>query len=155
MNPDKYGDHEPKKRDKDGRDGKRQRKRSYKKSRQQEERLADKLGGKRVAGSGAGRAVTRPLPNAAARGEGKSARGDVITKPLLVEAKSTSNRSMSVKMAWLEKIYAEAVDEGKTPGLGLTFEHRSEWPGFPQDWVAVPAEWLYALLEQVGMADPS
>lgn len=161
MNPDKYGDHEPKKRDKAGRDGKRQRKKSYKRSKQQEERVADKLGGKRVSGSGAGRVQTGASSSGIKAGgaragvEEKSNKGDVTSKALLTEAKSTSNLSMSVKMAWLEKIYAEAVSEDKTPGLAISFERRSEWPGFPQDWVAVPAEWLYEQLQRLDLADPA
>lgn len=154
MNPDKYGDHEPKKRGKEDRDKRRQRKRSYKASRRQEERLAEKLGGERVSGSGAGRSETRPVRHGKARAGGEMSRGDVTTEPLLVEAKSTGHKSMSVKMAWLEKIYREAASERKAPGLGITFERRSEWPGFPQDWTAVPTEWLRAVLEKAGLADP-
>lgn len=154
MNPDKYESHEPKKRGKEDRDKRRQRKRSYKKSRKQEERVADKLGGRRVSGSGAGKAETRPMFNAKARSGDAVGKGDVTTAPLLVEAKSTSNKSMSVTMSWLEKIYREAEGERKAPGLAITFERRSEWPGFPQDWVAVPAEWLQAVLKKAGLADP-
>lgn len=154
MNPDKYGDHEPKKRGQEDRDKRRQRRRSYKASRKQEGRLAKKLGGKRVSGSGAGRAETRPLRHGKARSGGQVARGDVTTEPLLVEAKSTSAKSMSVTMRWLEKIYREASAEEKTPGLAISFERRSEWPGFPQDWTAVPTEWLRAVLEKAGLADP-
>ena len=158
MNPDKYEDHEPRKSKGDS-DKRRQRRKSYKASQRQEKRLAEKLGGQRVSGSGAGKAETRPKPMGQARAGGFIlGKGDVDTKALLAEAKSTSKKSLSLKLAWLEKIYQEADAVGKTPGLGISFEGRSAlsgWSDFPKDWIMVPAEWLQAVLEKAGLADPA
>lgn len=69
----------------------------------QEARLAERLGGARRPGSGAF----------------WSAKGDVRSPGLLVEAKWTARRSMSVTSAVLRKIELEAVSEGRMPVLAL------------------------------------
>ncbi len=58
---------------------------------------------------------------------------------------------MSIKRAWLEKIATEATLAMKTPGLALSFTKMPD--GTPQDWVAVPAEWLAAVMEKAGLGD--
>lgn len=73
------------------------------KSREQEERSAKRLGGRRVPGSGSGWA----------------AKGDTTNAELLVECKRTDRQSISVKKSVLRKIAIEALRAGKVPVLEL------------------------------------
>jgi|SRR6516162_1670928 hypothetical protein len=87
-----------------------------------EKRLAARLG-KRVPGSGCGYSGRK---------------GDIDAGDVLVEAKSTENRSISLKHAWLAKIAREALNAGKRPALTLSFvtgDGRSVPLG---DWVCIP-----------------
>ena len=85
--------------------------------------------------------------------EEPSGHGSEAKAPLLVEAKNTDRASMSIKKAWLSKIATEATLAMKTPALAISF---SEVPiGTPQDWIAVPAEWLHALMKKAGVGDLS
>jgi hypothetical protein len=146
VNPDKFLERDPDRPEKDR--AKRDKRRIMKKSKAQEKRLAGKLGGRRQAGSGSGRTPTRGGGGRTSVRSGS--KGDVDTTPLLIEAKNTDKGSMSIKKAWLAKIATEATLAMKTPALAISF---SEVPiGTPQDWVAVPAEWLHALMKKAGMA---
>lgn len=97
----------------------------------QEARVAKKGGGSIVRASGAG----------------LFSKGDVGWDTLLIEAKTTSKESLGVKKAWLKKITDEAATAGKTPALAIGFDTMP--PGTPADWVAVPAEFLAALVVAV------
>jgi len=46
-------------------------------------------------------------------------KGDVSFKKYLVEAKRTDKKGMRVTEEWLAKIFKEAVQENKTPGMEL------------------------------------
>lgn len=48
-------------------------------------------------------------------------KGDVIQGKYLIEAKRTDKKSMAVKEEWLEKIFREAIQSGKEPGIELDF----------------------------------
>jgi hypothetical protein len=50
-------------------------------------------------------------------------KGDVSFKDYLVEAKRTDNKGMRITEAVLEKIFKEALFEGKTAGLELEFKN--------------------------------
>lgn len=67
------------------------------------------------------------------------AKGDMTTKDYLIEAKSTINKSMSLKLLWLQKIQHEALTTGKTPALSVRFT--TEYGDAVQggDWVMIPA----------------
>ncbi len=71
-----------------------------------------------------------------ASGAMASAKGDMITDRFLIEAKSTVNSSLGVKLDWLLKIGEEARRAGKAPALAINFttgDGRSR-----EQWVAVP-----------------
>ena len=116
MNPDQFQEHKPDRPVK-GRDKSVRRKR-VKRSRAQEDRLAGKLGGERVAGSGSGRAPTRAGRTSKAR---VGPKGDVDVGPLLVEAKRTDKASISVKRKDVVKISRVAAAVGKSPALAIEF----------------------------------
>ncbi len=75
-------------------------------SQKQEKRLEGKYDGQRSAASGAF----------------WSRKGDVRTSMFLIEAKTTSNKSISVKKEWLEKIRREAIMDSRMPLLALEID---------------------------------
>lgn len=91
-----------------------------------EKRLAMRLGGRQTPASGAM----------------EGAKGDVVLPDVLMEAKSTVNDSMSLKLDWLAKIAAEARTEGKRPALAVTFTTGDGRPRSDGAWVMVP-EWVW------------
>jgi hypothetical protein len=103
--------------------------RKQKKSKKQEKRLADKLGGKRQKGSG-----SQPY-----------SKGDVRCTDLLAEAKRTDKKSISIKVQYLEKIVKEATSYDCIPAVAIAFEDTPLL--VPKDWVLVPAEFLRELLD--------
>jgi hypothetical protein len=94
-----------------------------KKPTDQENRLARKMGGRRVPGSGAT----------------EWAKGDVSLPQFLVEAKQTVHGSLSVKKAWLTKISREALAVGKVPALAIEIQGGDDDPLTARDWIAIPA----------------
>lgn len=83
----------------------------------QEKQIAKDLGGSRNAGSGA-----------------FDRKGDVRAPDILVEAKWTSKKSMSVRHDVLEKICDEALREGRMPVVQIELNERCyaivEWDDF-------------------------
>lgn len=76
-------------------------------------------------------------------------KGDMAVGDVLIEAKSTSNDSLGVKLDWLLKIAHEAVSEAKTPVLTVTFTDANGAPRANGEWALVPLrvfkEWLDVL----------
>lgn len=108
-----------------------------KKSMAQEDRVAEKLDGQRQIASGA-------FPGH---------RGDVRCDELLVECKRTDKKSISITIAYLEKISREASEYGCSPAVSISFDGiKPKFRGGPfmvdQDWVLVPAKFLAGLLEE-------
>jgi len=103
--------------------------RKHKKSKNQEKRLAKKLGGQRQKGSG-----SQPY-----------SKGDVRTVELLTEAKRTDKKSISIKVQYLDKITKEATSYDCVPAVAIAFEDTP--PLVPKDWILVPAEFLRELLD--------
>ena len=103
-----------------------------KKSRDQEERLAKRIGGRRQPGSG-----SLPIP---------AFKGDVKEDNFLFEAKRTDAKSLRIKAEWLMKIEAEAEALGKFPALSI------EIGGTPllaeKDWCLIPLSTLKILLNK-------
>lgn len=87
-----------------------------------EKRLARRLGGK-------GRPASGALPGA---------KGDIELETVLLEAKSTTGKSMSLQRDWLLKIAHEARSEHKTPALSISFVTPDGNPILDGQWVAVP-----------------
>jgi len=96
-----------------------------------EKRLASRLGGKRHGMSGAHYTL----------------KGDLSTKSLLVESKSTEKASISVKQAWLEKVDAEAMAQQKVPALAVTFQNMNKRTD--KDWIMVPIRFFENLMKDV------
>lgn len=80
-----------------------------KQSQAHEKRLEKALGGQRTAASGAF----------------WSRKGDVRTQDLLIEHKWTGKKSFSVQSAVLEKIFTEAIMDGRTAVLGFHLNGRN------------------------------
>ncbi|MBY0560036.1 hypothetical protein [Hyphomicrobium sp.] len=90
--------------------------------RKSEKKLAKRLGGR-----------ARP-----ASGAMVGAKGDIDLKTILLEAKSTTNSQIALKLGWLMKIAHEARCEGKDPALSVSFVHDDGEPVRDGQWVLVP-----------------
>ena len=102
----------------------RQNRGTHKHGQKSEKKTAKRLGGR-----------TRPGSGAVA-----GAKGDIFLSDYLVENKSTEHASISLKLAWLEKISVEAREEGKAPALSIQFvdkqgnsKKRGRWVLIPED----------------------
>lgn len=103
-----------------------------------EKRIAQTLGARLTPASGA---------TAGAKGDMKHV-GDGFK--VLMEAKSTVAQTLSVELAWLQKITKEALEKGMTPALTLSFV-RPDGNALPHgEWVAVPLWAWQELLERQG-----
>jgi hypothetical protein len=90
--------------------------------RKSEARLIKHLGGR-------GRPASGAMPGA---------KGDIDLGPVLLEAKSTVQASMGLKLDWLLKIASEARSEGKMPALAVSFLTVSGDPIMDGDWCLIP-----------------
>ena len=109
-------------------------------SKKHERRLAERLGGKRYAGSG-----NRRWSNHS-RSESTD-KGDIATPTFHFEHKFTRADSLSVKQEWLKKVSDGAKMRFKDPGLIITFQ---DLQGHPEDeWVAMPLEVYERLMAKV------
>lgn len=101
---------------------------------EQENRIAQKLGGKRVKGSGSSIYSKGDVRDVAAlSGEG------LEDTEFLVECKQTSKASISIKWDWLRKITREANGVLKQPMLTIEIKGGQGDPLCDRDWVMVPA----------------
>jgi hypothetical protein len=73
-----------------------------------------------------------------ASGAMEGAKGDIDLNDVLLEAKSTTTDSMGLKFEWLSKISREAVREGKSPALMISFVGQDGRPFMNGEWVCVP-----------------
>jgi len=80
-------------------------KKNRKRSRLQEDRLADSLCGKKTPNSGAA-----------------SIKGDIILEDFRIECKNCEKQSFVVKLSEFLKIEKEALDAGKMPALIFSFD---------------------------------
>lgn len=107
----------------------------YNKSKKHEQRLGDRLGGKRLPRSGG---------LAWSKWDKTTANADIKTPEFMFEHKRTIAESMSVKKEWLLKVAEGARRSGKDPGLIVTFEQA---PEKPIEWVMIPLDVLERLLK--------
>lgn len=77
----------------------------------------------------------KPTPASGALG---SAKGDIVFKEILMEAKATIKDSISIKLDWLAKISREATDASKSPALSVTYVNQDGEPRKFGKWVMVP-----------------
>ena len=89
--------------------------------RRSEKDLARKMGGKQTPASGA-----------------SGMKGDIHLESFMIECKSTSTDTLSIKREWLLKVAREALSAGKTPALALTFTDDDGKTKQMGDWVAIP-----------------
>jgi len=109
----------------------------------QEERVARRLGGKRVRGSGASffsKADVRDV----------TVEDSDAVSGFLVECKQTIHKSLSIKRAWLEKITDEARAVQKEPALAIQIRGKEGGlvGGCDDDWVMIPARIFAELLKK-------
>jgi len=95
-----------------------------------ERRLARRLGGRQIPGSGAG-----------------AEKGDIDLPAFRVEAKSTTGSSLGLQYRWLSKIVDEARMAGKSPAVALTFTHADGRPVPDGRWIAIREEEFRRLTE--------
>jgi hypothetical protein len=76
-----------------------------------------------------------------------SAKGDFKLSTILGEAKSTINASISIEYDWLLKIAHEALYQGKTPALTVSFVNGNGTVKHNGDWVLIPLPLLHTLQE--------
>jgi hypothetical protein len=113
-------------------------------SKKHERRLAERLGGRRYAGSGNKRWSRHSRSDS-------TDKGDIATPRFHFEHKFTRADSMSVKQEWLAKVEEGAKLRFKDPGLIVTFQDQY---GHPEDeWVAMPLDVFERLMAKVGEAD--
>jgi Holliday junction resolvase len=107
--------------------------------RAQEDRIADRLGGKRVRGSGASIYSKADVRDVTVGEEG-----------FLTECKTTKHGSMSVKWDWLTKITKEAMAVQKEPALAIEIRGGKECHVTDRDWIAIPVRVFEELIKKNG-----
>ena len=90
----------------------------------QEKRISKLIGGHQTKASGA-----------------STSKGDCFNNVFRIECKSTEKKSLSLKMAWLDKITGEARDSGRKPGLSFQFNDST------QRWIAVDEQIFRKMFE--------
>ena len=73
-----------------------------------------------------------------ASGAMEGAKGDIDLGAVLMEAKSTTQESLALKLAWLLKIAHEARSEGKSPALSVSFINEDGKPLLDGEWCLIP-----------------
>ena len=68
----------------------------------------------------------------------QGAKGDINLGEILMEAKSTTGKSIGVSRDWLLKIANEARSEQKQPALMLSFINPNGRPLLDGEWVCIP-----------------
>lgn len=92
---------------------------SHRTVRSHEDHAAEKIGGKRHAGSGAMVGL----------------KSDCSSVEYQLEAKQTEHDSISLKLEWLKKITVEAMGKGKQPVMHIRFLNAP--PGVDKDWMII------------------
>jgi Holliday junction resolvase len=93
-------------------------------SKEQEKRVARKIGGRRQPASGA----LPGIPN------------DVSSDEFLIECKRTKYSGMGIKGEWIQKLDEVAIMHGKTPCLELEFDGLPD--GTTKHWMMVPFDYF-------------
>lgn len=101
------------------------------------DRLAGRIGN---AGRASEKRLSKALGGRArpASGAMVGAKGDIALGNTLMESKSTTSASMSLKLDWLVKIGNEARAEGKSPALSVSFTNGAGNPWRDGEWVLIP-----------------
>jgi hypothetical protein len=103
-----------------------------KRSQSHEKRLAKKLGGSVLPGSGNRRWSRSSL---SAMNDPTTLCGDISTQGFHIEHKGTQKESLGLKHEWLDKVREGARRSLRDPALIVTFDR----PGAPpDDWILIP-----------------
>lgn len=95
-----------------------------------------------------------------ASGALKGAKGDMVRKAAkasyLVEAKSTTGKTLALENDWLIKIAMEAGGSGKVPMLVVSFVNSDGKPRTPRnaEWALLPLWALQELIEEAEKGSP-
>lgn len=107
--------------------------------RNQENRFANAIGGKRKPFSGASPGSRFMRGSLIGKGI------DVESDQVVGEAKRTDKKSMSIKAEWLEQLDRQAMSKGKIPALQIELASvKSPWQ---KDWVMIPLDAFKRLIE--------
>lgn len=71
-------------------------------------------------------------------GKFENDKGDLQLGQFLVEGKSTAKESISVKKEMLDKIFREAMNQGKIPALLISFQSEGGLEKPQGDWYLIP-----------------
>lgn len=121
----------------------------YKRSKKHENRLSERLGGKRLPRSG-GISWSSKWDKSAVTKSNMTLDGDLGTPDFHFEHKRTEGKTLSVAKDWLTKVSEGARRVAKDPGVILTFEKKGQKP---EDWALIPLEVLERLLKQAKAED--
>ena len=95
-----------------------------------EKKLSKRINGRQQIGSGAIEGM----------------KGDVVKGEFLIEAKSTIDKSFSIKREWLFKIYQEALEVNKIPAFAINFTDAAGRSEKRERWMAIPEHLFVELL---------
>lgn len=115
----------------------------FKRSKKHENRLASRLGGKRLPQSGAKKFSKYTLRAQTSLSETPSTvtmNGDLALKDFWVEHKRTDTATMSIKKDWWLKVRDGAIAADREPALILTFENKASPSSKPIDLVLISLE---------------
>lgn len=115
----------------------------FKRSKAHENRLAEKLGGKRLPRSGAQRLskyAVRAQTSLNSKTDTITQNGDLALPDFWVEHKRTDTGTMSIKKDWWLKVCEGAREANKAPAIIVTFEQRSSPSARPIDLVLIPLD---------------
>lgn len=113
----------------------------FKRSKKHENRLATRLGGKRLPQSGAKRLskyAVKAQTSLDQKPETITQNGDLALTDFWVEHKRTDTGTMSIKREWWEKVRDGAREAGREPSLIITFEKPNSPASKPIDLVLIP-----------------
>lgn len=115
----------------------------FKRSKKHENRLASRLGGKRLPQSGAKRLskyALRAQTSLDHKPETITQNGDLALPDFWVEHKRTDTATMSIKREWWEKVRDGAREAGREPAILITFEKHHSPSSKPIDLALIPLE---------------
>ena len=115
----------------------------FKRSKKHENRLASRLGGRRLPQSGAKRLSSHALRAQTSldeKPETITLNGDLSLPDFWVEHKRTETGTMSIKREWWEKLLEGSRTAGREPALLVTFEKKASPFSKPLDLVLIPLD---------------
>lgn len=82
-----------------------------------------------------------------ASGAKEGAKGDIRAGDFLIECKATKHESISLQLAWLDKVRKEAEHAGKRPALIVQFVDAVGNPWKGCGWVLIPESVFQEILK--------